>query len=356
MWIKKLTLQDFRSYLSLQLTLDKGINFFVGENGVGKTNILEAISLLSMGKSFVTSDEKHCIAEGKEFAKVKAIYEKDKEKEIQIILTKEGKKVELNQKEIHRLSNMIGNVITISFSPKDVRFFMDAPLERRKFIDTSLSMMEPYYLTILSQYKELLKNRNALLKENGNATLLDVIEDQMIPLQREIIIKRKTFLKDLESEINELYRFFGEKEIRLQYKSDFLEKDDSLNDDSLMKKRYLDTREQDLLRGSTQIGIHKDDVRLLMGSDIAFIGSRGQNRMASLLLKIALASWMKKKNIHPILLLDDVLSELDASRITKLSELLKDQEQVLITGTEVPDPFKKEAIYEIVNHEVTRRN
>ena len=356
MWIKKLQLNDFRNYPSLDISFNEGINFLVGINGAGKTNILEAISILSSGKSFVTSDEKNCIAIGKEFAILKATYQKDKERSIKIILSKEGKKIEKDLKEVHKLSEMIGSILSITFSPKDVRFFIDAPQDRRKFVDYSLSIIEPYYLSLISQYRELLKNRNALLKRECDVNLLDVIEEQMIPLQKEIILKRRKFIDDLEKEMKNLYSYFKEGEISLLYKNSTLSYVDSLNFISLMKKDYEESRKQDLLRGSTGIGIHKDDMRFIFkGNDIALHGSRGQNRIASLILKIALAQIIKNKKDTPLLLLDDVLSELDVIHIEKLKELLKSY-QVFITGTEVPYQFREANIFEISCHQVKRRN
>lgn len=356
MWIKKLQLNDFRNYPSLNISFDEEINFLVGENGVGKTNILEAISILSSGKSFVTSEEKNCIAQGKEFAKLVAIYQQERERSIKIVLSKEGKKIEKEHKEVHKLSQIVGSILTVTFSPKDVRFFIDAPQEKRKFIDYSLSMLEPYYLSLLSQYRELLKNRNALLKNSSDINLFYVVEEQMIPLQKEITLKRRQFIHDLEKEMNDLYKYFDEEDIKLQYRNMMLDFVDNNNFVSLMKEKYEESRKQDIIRGSTSLGIHKDDMRLIYkGNDIAIHGSRGQNRIASLLLKIALARFFKKRSETPILLLDDVFSELDAMHIEKISELLKTY-QVFITGTEVPHQFRQANIYEIKCQKIIRRN
>ncbi len=361
MWIKELSLSDFRSYPLENFSFERGVNFFYGENGAGKTNVLEAISFLSMGKSFVTSDEKNCIAEGKLFARIEAIYEKeDSERKIEVLLSKDGKKIRLGNQDLKKLSEMSGNVLLVSFSPRDVRFFQDSPQERRKMMDVALTMLEKTYLPLISSYRELLKQRNALLKGEENEMLLEVLENQMIPLEKKITFMRYQLICNLEEEIKKMFQQFETKfnSLKLMYRGLITDEKQLEYFEDNIKDQYRRTRTSDRLHGSTMIGIHKDDMQLYLDEkNIAQIGSRGQNRLSALLLKLALSSLIRnKKKEEPILLLDDVLSELDEWHIAKLNEILKDKEQVFITGTMVPPSMEKDCtMYQVEQHKAIRR-
>ncbi len=352
-------LTNFRSYDSLKIEFNNTINFLYGKNGQGKTNVLEAISILSFGKSFVTSEEKECITFEKNYARIEAIIEKAQKTKIEIIISPKGKRIIVNNKEIKRISELAGLVYIIDFSPNDVRFFKNQPSERRKFIDRSLSMLSKQYLLYLSNYRKLLKNRNALLKnEFIDKSLIETINNQMILLEIEIMKMRNEFINELNSIMKSVYKRFGfDSQIDLVYLPT-IEIDNS-NDDMIdkLRKRYCDDFEIDIKRKTTTKGIHLEDMILLLDQvNIDLVGSQGQNRLLSLILKISLSIMIKEKfNEKPILLLDDVLSELDIGIQEKLEEILVNDCQVFLTGTEIPKSVKYCDKYLVSNH-MMRRN
>ncbi len=357
MIIKNLKLFTFRSYEYLDVDFDSKINFLTGINGAGKTNVLEAISLLSFGKSFVTSQENNCIAFNHEFAKINANVEANKVNRMSIVISNEGKKISINDQDIKKISSMATKILTVTFAPKDVRIFKDSPSERRKFIDVSLSMLSLSYISNLSLYKELLKRRNLLLKQEFDLIHIEAIDTQIIPISYEIIKARKIFINEINKKIKEIYDYFEmNDEVKMEYIS-FMEFEEDKQ--SFIKKMNLllkDNYEADIKRKSSTIGIHHDDiVFMLNGNNIAIAGSQGQNRIASLVIKLALAriieEYVKEK---PVLLLDDVLSELDENFQSKLGNLLSNMGQVFITGTEVPKTIKDCTEYIVSNHTLRR--
>lgn len=357
MIIKKLELFTFRSYEYLNIDFDEKINFLTGINGAGKTNILEAISLLSFGKSFVTSQENNCIAFNHEFAKIVSEIESNKVNKMSIVISNEGKKITINNQDIKKISSMATKILTVTFAPKDVRIFKDSPSERRKFVDISLSMLSLSYFSNLSLYKELLKRRNLLLKQEFDLIHLQAIDEQIIPISYEIIKTRKYFIKKLNEKLKEIYNYFKMNEkVKIEYVSfiDFEEEKQKFIEkmNLLLKDNY----EADIKRKSSTIGIHRDDiVFLLSGNNIAIAGSQGQNRIASLAIKLALAKIIEEyAKEKPVLLLDDVLSELDENFQSKLGELLLTMGQVFITGTEIPKTIKNFTEYIVSNHTLRR--
>lgn len=358
MFIKLLKLKNFRNYEELNICFDKGINFLSGLNGEGKTNILEAISLLSLGKSFVTSNEKECVRINKEFSKINSIIERKNNLEIEIVISEQGKKILINNNEIKRLSEMSGNVYVITFSPKDVSFYKESAVRRRKFIDSSLSMLSPAYLSCISIYKKLIKERNSLLKQDVDFTLLKVIDEQLAPLEFEIIKMRYKFINELNNSIKKLYEKFNinNTEVNLSYLSTVPY---DVNKEKCIKNILQQLEESystDLSRKNTSKGIHHEDVEFFYkGTNIALTGSQGQNRIATLILKIALADLIKEKFLEePILLLDDVLSELDENHQRLLGSVLKDYSQSFITGTEIPATIDVDTEFIVSNHSIRR--
>ena len=359
MFIEKLTLTNFRCYESLSLDFSQGINFFTGLNGEGKTNIIEAISLLALGKSFVTSDEKECIEIFKDYTKVESIIDRGYPLRIEMIISQEGKKVSLNGKELNKLSEMSGNVYIVTFAPTDVNFYKGSTVNRRKFIDVSLSMLSPAYLSCISLFRRLLKDRNALLKQEVDFTLLKVIDEQIAPLEYEIVKMRTKFIKELNVSLKKVYEKLGIDTgiMNLEYLSVIPFVEDKKEFISKIIFQMKDDYANDIKRKSTTRGIHHEDIKFIFrGTDIALTGSQGQNRIASLALKIALANLIKEKyKEEPILLLDDVLSELDSTHQEALGNLLKDYKQVFLTGTEVPLNIKVDAEFVVSNHSVRRK-
>lgn len=359
MFIKSLTLKNFRCYENLSLDFSQGINFFTGSNGEGKTNIIEAISLLSLGKSFVTSDEKECIEIFKDYTKIESIIDRGHLLKIEMCISQEGKKVSINNKELNKLSEMAGNVYIVTFAPNDVNFYKGSTANRRKFIDVSLSMLSPAYLSCISLFKKLLKDRNALLKQDIDFTLLKVIDEQLAPLEYEIVKMRTKFIKQLNVSLKRVYEKLNIDAgiMNLEYLSVIPFVEDKKEFVNKLIFQMKDDYANDIKRKSTTRGIHHEDINFIFrGTNIALTGSQGQNRIASLALKVALADLIKEKyKEEPILLLDDVLSELDNNHQEALGNLLKDYKQTFLTGTEVPSNIIVDAEFNVLNHAVRRK-
>ncbi len=338
MKIDNLKLTSFRNYDELNVKFEQGINFLIGDNGVGKTNVLEAMSLLSMGKSFVTSQDSYCIKNNEKFARIEASISSSVLKKIVLILTPDGKRILFNGKEVDKISNMFSKLLIITFAPYDVRLFKESPLERRRFLNMSLSLISKNYLDSLKTYNDLIKKRNSLLKNEVDLIHLDVLDEQIAPLSYDIIKFRLKFLRLLNEQLESIYSILEKTKVHTQltYVS-FVPYE---NDKEVFCKKVIEilknVREVDIKRKTTTKGIHHDDfVFYLNGNNIAFTGSQGQNRIASLSLKIAFAKILQQQyKEKPILLLDDVFSEIDEEHQKRLLDILENYDQVFITGNE----------------------
>ena len=338
MQIKNLTLTNYRNYDKLELAFNPNINIFIGNNAAGKTNILESIYLLALAKSYKNKDIE-LIKENQDFSKIQATtITQDKEKNFLIILSKIGKKVIINNNEIEKLSDYVGNINTILFSPEDLLIFKNGPQERRKLIDLFLGQISKEYLYNLNNYKKELKYRNDYLKyieqkiedlNNINDDMLDVATERLIEENTKIIDQRKSFIKRLEEKTNHFYeKISGKKEkIRIDYINNFE------NNLDYFKSKY----KSDILLGSTGYGIHRDDL-IFYKNDESFESraSQGEQRTLCLAIKIAFVEITKEeKGEYPILLLDDVFSELDKTRQNLLLSIINNKMQVFITTTDL---------------------
>lgn len=359
MIISKLKLTNFRNYSNCYIEFNKGINNITGINGSGKTNIVEAINYLTLGKSFKTSDDKTLIKFDEEYAKIEIELFKKEKINLKAVISKEGKKISYNDIELKKLSALSGKLITILFTPEDASFFKDSPLSRRKFLDINISNINNDYLKELLLYKNLLKERNALLKqENVDSVYLSVIENRMVDPQFKIIQHRKKIINDLNKILKNDYKKIDDEEVELKIKYHTFSNDDNYESfkENLLNK-YKENFEQDLKRKSTSIGIHHDDIEMYRnGREINLYGSQGQNRIAVLALKISMLDLLKER-IHdePIVILDDVLSELDKEHQTKLIECLKEFEQVFITCAKDEIDEIDSTIYVVKDNLVIRR-
>lgn len=340
MFIKKIELNNFRNYIHLDMDFHKKVNILVGKNAQGKTNLIEAIYLTSIGKSFRTNKDQEMIGFDKEFARVKIIAEKNEEPiELEIMIKKEGKEVKKEGYKLSKTTEMLDNIYIVVFSPEDLRIVKDEPEKRRKFIDRELCQLKPVYYSNLSKYKKILQQRNALLKEkNIKEDVLKVWDLSLCDVGCKIIKSRQEFIKKINIISKDIHKeITNEKEnLEIIYEANigYVE---NVED---QKKLYLEKLEKnwknDIYRGNTSIGPHKDDLKLMVnGIDIRNYGSQGQQRTAALSLKLAEVKLIEEeKREKPILLLDDVLSELDSSRQKYLISSLRDI-QIFITTTEI---------------------
>ena len=340
MLIKRIGLKNFRNHQSLSFDFSDHLNVLTGNNAVGKTNVVEAIYYLSLARSFRTGDDEDLIKKNQERAEIDAvIVEGDITRKIKVIITKAGKVVMINGKNISKLSELSKCVNVILFQPKDVMLFSGPPKERRNFLDISISKKSAIYLDYISRYEKVLKERNDLLKaDTVNQTLLDVTTELMVKLSGSIISYRQMYVKDINDILNKITRALtGEKgKFELKYYP-FVAYDKDFAENA--KKAFKRAEESDFKHKQTSIGIHREDISIsLNGRDIASFGSQGENRIAALALKLSPYFLIEDKDKKPIIVLDDVMSELDHSHQEKLITFLRKFNQVFITGTKLDIP------------------
>ena len=347
MIVKNLTLKNFRNHHYLTYEFQKGINLIVGPNGVGKTNIVEAIYYLSLVRSFRTPDEPNLIQKGKESGEISSVInEGDVIRKIKVNLSKEGRRVLLNNKPVSKLSDLAKCVNVVLFEPKDVLLFRGLPKARRNFLDINISKRSPVYLDAISRYEKFLKERNELLKrDNPDKTLLETTTDLLVKLSAPIVSYRQMYVKDINDILIKITRALtGEEEkIEIHY-TPFVPYDKDFQKNA--KDAFIKGLESDLKRKATSIGVHREDFSVsLNGRDIAMFGSQGENRLVALALKLSPYFLIEDKDKRPIVVLDDVLSELDQNHQERLIKFLRKFEQVFITSTHAD--IKDVALYQL---------
>lgn len=325
MYLQRLAMINFRNYKQLDVKFEKGINYLLGNNGVGKTNLLEAIYYISNLESFRCNEDKSLINEFKGQFRLESIVD---DIDYKLNISTNSKELQIDGIEYKKYREYLGRVNVIEFIPDQVYLFKDSPKDRRKFLDKELSKIDKVYLENLLIYNKLLKQRNELLKSSTSYKdkLFEILDEKMAALQKYIITKRKQFLKDIESELKMLSEDF---KITLKYQC-FVEE---VSVQEIIQK-YKDCYLKDKEKLATSIGVHRDDFGMCIdGVEIANYASQGEQRYCVLLLKLALAKLIKATtNKDPIIILDDVFSELDNSRKEKIYKILKEYEQVFISG------------------------
>ena len=340
MLIKKIGLKNFRNHSSLTYEFSENLNVLTGPNGIGKTNIVEAIYYLSLGRSFKAVEDPDLIKRNHERAEINAVItEGELTRKIKVVITKTGRVILINGKSISKLSELAKCVNVILFQPKDVMLFSGPPRDRRNFLDISISKKSAIYLDYISRYDKVLKERNDLLKqEKVDQTLLDVTTELLIKLSGSIISYRQMYVKDINDILNKITRALtgvkGQLELKyypfIPYDADFIEN---------AKKAFKRAEESDFKHKQTSIGVHREDISIgLNGRDIATFGSQGENRIAVLALKLSPYFLIEDKDKKPIIVLDDVMSELDHKHQERLIKFLRKFNQVFITGTKLDIP------------------
>ena len=332
MVIKKIYLENFRNYEKQEINLNENINVFYGNNAQGKTNILEALYYSALGRSFRTNKDSELIRFGKDSSKIDILYEKNnRENEIEIVLNKSEKKiVKINGIKINKSSELLGNLNIVIFSPDDILILKQSPSLRRKFLDILISQLKPNYVHVLSEYNKVLEQRNALLKSK-NVDTIDIWNEQLADLNEKIFNYRKYYIEKIQEKLLMIHpRVTNEREnIKIVYKTKFEDREKFLN---LLEKNLT----FDLYKGYTGVGAHRDDFEIYINDNMLNIyGSQGQHRTVILSLKIAELEILKEQiGENPVLLLDDVTSELDLERIRLIFSKIQDY-QVFITCTDV---------------------
>ncbi|MCC8060173.1 MAG: DNA replication/repair protein RecF [Clostridiales bacterium] len=353
MIIDSVELKNYRNYNELHMDFSPGTNILYGNNAQGKTNILEAVYVCCTTKSHRGSKDREMIRFGEDESHIKLrIHKKDVPYRIDMHLKKnKAKGVAVNGIPIRRASELFGIVNVVFFSPEDLNLIKNGPAERRKFVDMELCQLNKLYVHSLVSYNRALMQRNKLLKElifhPEYEETLDVWDMQLIQYGKELIQYRENFISQLNEMIDEIHwKLSGEKEhLKMVYDPDTAPE--------FLETEFARSREQDIRQKTTLTGPHRDDVGFYIGEiDIRRFGSQGQQRTAALSLKLAEIEIVKKiVNDYPVLLLDDVLSELDSERQNHLLDAIRHiQTMITCTGLEdfVSHRFPIDQIFKVV--------
>lgn len=362
MWIERISLTNYRNYKTLEAEFSPGLNVFIGQNAQGKTNFLEAIYFLSLTRSHRTRSDKELILFNEVDTKLTGIVNRVNGKvPLEIILTNRGRTTKVNHLKQAKLSDYIGTMTVVLFAPEDLQLIKGSPSLRRKFIDIDLGQIKPLYLADLSSYNHILKQRNAYLKtsQSVDETFLDVLDDQLAYYGTRVIEHRLEFIKDLEREASKHHLSISSQNehLRFSYLSSISftnEVDISVNFIEQLKK----SRSRDIFKKNTGVGPHRDDLEFYINDINATFGSQGQQRSVILSLKMAeIALFKKVTGDNPILLLDDVMSELDNNRQSQLlHNIISENVQTFITTTslshlkDLPENLK---MFHVVNGEIS---
>ena len=299
MKVNSLCLDNFRNYNHFFIEFDRDINILIGSNGQGKTNLIEAIYLLSVGKSFKTHINKQMIMFDCEFAKVKGeVTSNNKLRSLEMILGSDFKRAKIDDQDIYKISEYVGLLNVVVFVPDDLYLIKGSPNNRRRFIDLELSKISPIYVFNLSKYNNLLKERNKYLKilnqkNRDGDEYLEVLDEQMARLQVELIKKRIDFIKNLNQKVTSIYNLIAKNDnekISLRYRCFLKQELTYENILALYKKNH----QRDIRYMQSHLGIHKDDLKIFMNGNAAdLFASQGQQRTIVLSLKIALIELIK---------------------------------------------------------------
>lgn len=361
MIIKSLELENFRNYKDLKLEFDKGVNILYGDNAQGKTNILEAIYVSATTKSHKNSKDKEIINFDAEEAHIKTYLDKEGlERRVDMHLRKaKSKGIAIDKVRIKKAIELIGLLNIVFFSPEDLSIIKNSPAERRKFVNMELCQLDQSYMYSLNQYNKIIDQRNKLLKEIAfNSDLketLGIWDMQLVSYGKSIIERRELFVEQLNEIINGIHKkLTGDKEDMIIKYCPCCTKDNLENE--IKNSLYKDIKIK-----STSVGPHKDDFAFISnGIDLKIYGSQGQQRTAALSLKLAEIEIVKQiAKDKPVLLLDDVLSELDSNRQNQLLDSIGDIQTIITcTGLEdfVNNRFSIDKIYKVVNGVVTNEN
>ncbi len=345
MKLNSIQLENFRNYKELNIAFSKNLNIILGKNAQGKTNLLESIYVLAMTRSHRSNNENDFIFFGEKYAKITGIISKNENKfPMEMIITAKGKKTKVNHLDQKKLSDYIGQLNVILFSPDDLSLVKGSPQNRRKFLDMEIGQISSVYLYQLLQYQKVLKQRNFFLKQlfegkSKDEIYLNVLTEQLVQLGADIIYQRIQFINELEQLAQTIHTHisFDQEKVTISYEST-LSVDKSFKKDDIKLVFFEELKKQrkrERLKQTTFLGPHRDDLLFrINGQNVQVFGSQGQQRTTVLSLKLAEVELMKKRtNQYPILLLDDVLSELDNNRQIQLLDAVEGKVQTFITTT-----------------------
>lgn len=357
MWINKIKVNNFRNYDNEEIELNKNINIFYGENAQGKTNIIEAIFLSSMGKSFRAKKDKEMIKLSENRAMIEILFnKKDRDGKIKIELQNK-KNVYLNGIKLKKLSELLGNINIVIFTPDDINILKGGPQNRRRFLDIMISQLKPNYMYNLNLYLKTLEQRNNYLRQikeyNKDENLLEIWDEKLAEYAFNIYNYRNEFINKIKNKIKNIHSEItnNKEKIEIEYLTECESKEKYL-------KLLKDRRKLDIIKGYTTKGIHRDDFIIYINKkELNIYGSQGQHRTAILSLKLSeLNIIYEETGEYPILLLDDFMSELDEKRREHFLKNIKNT-QIIITCTEKFDIENNNIlIYNVKDGKVYKEN
>lgn len=341
MTIEEIKVYNYRNYSSLTLSPGKGANIFIGMNAQGKTNFLESIYLASVGRSARTPRWQELVKWGEKEGSVSVTVQKDYGTDNVTVKLSREKKVEINGLPISRIGEMMGVLKTVLFSPDELKIVKEGPGERRRFMDIALCQLSKAYFYALTRYNKILSQRNKLLKSAPSEDALEIWDVQLAKEGAKIVRTRRGFISRLQPLVRAIHMDIAGEELLVSYEG--LPGETQEECESAMLEALKESRERDKTFAVTHVGAHRDDMRITAdGIDLRSFGSQGQQRSAALSLKLAEMELLKETGgEYPVLLLDDVLSELDSLRQAKLLEHIKNY-QTIITGTSLPDEVRRQ--------------
>ncbi len=344
MKINRLQLKNYRNYSNLDIELSPNLNIFIGKNAQGKSNILESIFVLALTKSYMNVKDYNLIKNGQDFTNIKASFSNLKQNDmLNIVITANSKKIKINSNEIKKYSDYISKVKVLIFSPYNVNFVKDGPMIRRKSINIVLSQFSNHYVRLLQNYNALLKKRNHFLKsidcfKEYNRFYFDALNDKFCTFAVDIVLERKQFISKVNQVLSRIYfEITGDQGLFLDYVSNVEINEDRVEIVAKLQEQLKLNFDREKNYGATFIGPHRDDFLFFLNEkDLSIYGSQGQIRAAILSLKLAeLLIFKEKDGDYPILLLDDVFSELDVEKRNRLVKYILDDVQTIITTTDI---------------------
>ncbi len=361
MILKSVELSNFRNYETLQMQFDKGTNILYGDNAQGKTNVLESVYVSGTTKSHRGSKDKELIRFGCDEAHIRTIVEKNGlDYQIDMHIKKNRSKgIAINKLPIKKAADLFGILNLVLFSPEDLNMIKNGPAERRRFLDFELCQLDKVYLHYLSKYNKVLNQRNKLLKDipfhPSLKDTLPVWNLQLLECGRNVILARQKFVNQLNEIVYEIHKKIsgGREALLIKYEPDASPEE--------LEQKLQNCQERDLKLGTTNVGPHRDDLSFLIGDiDIRKFGSQGQQRTSALSLKLSEIE-LVKRSVHetPVLLLDDVLSELDSSRQNFLLNSIHDIQTVITcTGLDefVKNRFQINQVFRVMEGHVLKIN
>lgn len=364
MKINSIKVHNFRNYSKIETSFSDKLNIVYGLNGSGKTNLVEAINILILTKSFRLNNDKLLIKRGADKTYIEGEIENNNDtSKYRVTINQDGKKLEINDTRIIKASDYISKLNIILYSPNDNKLITSLPQERRNLLNIEISQIYKEYLLILNRYNRLLKQRNAYLKQmliNGYASkeYLEILTKKLVEYGLIINKYRADFLNDINKYINKIYEnIFGYGNLKVIYKSDF----NKLTENQILQK-YQEIKNKEINFGQTLIGIHRDDLIFKLDNEmLKDFGSEGQYKNSLIAFRLAELNVMCAiKKSYPILILDDLFSALDREKVNNIFNLLNNKVQTFITTTEIDgieEKYRQESkIFKIVKGEVKEEN